>query len=156
MAPGRQCERCRSWISLDLDAELSEFEAAVMRRHLRTCAGCRAFARDVRAATALVRAARPERPEAPVSIPAVARRARVLQGRPLQRLSVGAAIAAASVAAVFGSGITGDQRSEAVTSVVLAGANNNDLTQLRALRRAELHPASVALQGIRIRVVELD
>jgi hypothetical protein len=43
-----------------------------------------------------------------------------------------------------------------VTSVVLAGANNNDLVQLRALRRAELHPASEALQGIHIRVVELD
>jgi hypothetical protein len=57
---------------------------------------------------------------------------------------------------VFGSGLTGDQRSDSVTSVVLAGANNNDLAQLRALRRAELHPASEALQGIRIRIVELD
>jgi predicted anti-sigma-YlaC factor YlaD len=150
MAPARECERCRAWVSLDLDAELSEFEAAVMRRHLRTCGGCRAFARDVRAATALVRAARPERPEAPVVVTAARPR------RIVQRVSVGAAVAAASIAAMFGSGLTGDQRSDAVTSVVLAGANNNDLTQLRALRRAELHPASEALQGVRIRVVELD
>ncbi len=127
-----------------------------MRRHLRTCASCRAFARDVRAATVLVRAARPERPETPVSIPAARRRAGAGRSRVVQRFSVGGAIAAASVAAVFGSGVTGDQRSEAVTSVVLAGANNNDLTQLRALRRAELHPATEALQGIRVRVVELD
>jgi predicted anti-sigma-YlaC factor YlaD len=150
MAPGRECERCRTWVSLDLDAELSEFEAAVMRRHLRLCGDCRAFARDVRAATALVRAARPERPHVPVALPA-ARRSGVIQ-----RFSVGAAVAAASVAAMFVSGLTGDQRPEAVTSVVLAGANNNDLTQLRALRRAELHPASEALQGVRVRVVELD
>src|SRR6185437_908244 len=120
-------------------------------RHLRTCASCRTFARDVRAATALVRAARPEQPEAPVAVPVTARRS-----RHVQRISVGAAIAAASVAAVFGSGLTGNQRSDSVTSVVLAGANNNDLAQLRALRRAELHPASEALQGIRIRIVELD
>jgi hypothetical protein len=151
MAPGRQCERCRSWVSLDLDAELSEFEAAVMRRHLRTCADCRTFARDVRAATALVRAARPERPQAPVALPVAAP-----HSVGVRRLSVGAAVAVASIAAVFGSSLTGDQRSDAVTSVVLAGANNNDLTQLRALRRAELHPASEALQGIRVRIIELD
>ncbi|HVV58139.1 MAG TPA: hypothetical protein VHC45_07230 [Gaiellaceae bacterium] len=78
------------------------------------------------------------------------------RSRAVRRFSVGAAVAAASVAAMFVSGLTGDQRPEAVTSVVLAGANNNDLAQLRALRRAELHPASEALQGVRIRVVELD
>jgi predicted anti-sigma-YlaC factor YlaD len=150
MAPARECERCRAWVSLDLDAELSEFETAVMRRHLRMCGSCRAFARDVRAATALVRAARPERPRVPVVVTAARR------SRAVRRFSVGAAVAAASVAAMFVSGLTGDQRPEAVTSVVLAGANNNDLAQLRALRRAELHPASEALQGVRIRVVELD
>lgn len=127
-----------------------------MRRHLRTCADCRAFARDVRAATALVRAARPELPELPVVVTAARRSRAVRTSRAVQRFSVGAAVAAASVAAMFGSGLTGDQRPAAVTSVVLAGANNNDLAQLRALRRAELHPASEALEGVRVRVVELD
>ncbi|MGH3049891.1 MAG: zf-HC2 domain-containing protein, partial [Gaiellaceae bacterium] len=46
MAPARQCRRCRQWVSLHLDAELSELETALMQRHLRSCPGCRSFARD--------------------------------------------------------------------------------------------------------------
>jgi predicted anti-sigma-YlaC factor YlaD len=151
MAPTRQCERCRGWVSLDLDAELSEFEAAVMRRHLRDCAACRTFSHDVRAATALVRAARPVELETPVIATAPRRRS----GR-LQRLSVGAAVAVASVAAVFASGLQGDQRSSAVTSVALAGSGNRDLAELRALRRAELHMPAQVLNAMRPRVIELD
>ncbi|HEX7083667.1 MAG TPA: zf-HC2 domain-containing protein [Gaiellaceae bacterium] len=149
MALSRQCERCREWVSLDLDAELSEFEAAVMHRHLRACSPCRDFAHDVRAATSLVRAARPVALELTVPAPERPRR------RVAQRVSFGAAIAAASIAAVFASGVPGDQRSDAVTAVRIAGSGNVDLANLRALRRAELHVPRVTLDNLRIRVVEL-
>jgi predicted anti-sigma-YlaC factor YlaD len=150
MAIGRQCERCREWVSLDLDAELSEFEAAVMHRHLRACPGCRAFAHDVRAATAVVRAARPAELGLRVTLPEHRRR-----GGALQRVSFGAAVAAASLAAVFASGVPGDQRSDAVTTVKVAGtAGNVDIANLRMLRAAELHVPRVTLDNKRIRVIE--
>jgi hypothetical protein len=148
MARTRQCDRCREWVSLDLDAELTEFEAAKMRRHLRSCAGCRAFASDVRAATALLRAARPEA----LPVPIVAGRAR---RRGLQGALVGAAATVAAVAALFGSGLSGDQNNGPIV-LPTAAAGNVDLNTLRVLRRAELHMPAVSLENVRIRVVELD
>lgn len=154
MAPTRQCERCREWVSLHLDAELSEFEEAVLRRHLRACAECRSFAQDVRGATALLRSARlaDVRPRVPVSVPVRRRR----HAGALRGISFGAAAAAASIVAVFASGVPGDQRSDSATAVKLAGAGNPDLASLRALRRAELHMPSATLETLRIRVIELD
>ena len=34
------CERARAWASLRLDAELSEFEDALLTAHLRRCSAC--------------------------------------------------------------------------------------------------------------------
>lgn len=156
MAPTRQCERCREWVSLDLDAELTEFEGTALRRHLSRCADCRAFAADVRSTTALLRSARLE--ELPVEVPALpARRGGdiVARGRAAQRALVGAAAAAAAVAAVFGSGLSGDQHAGSV-AVPTAAAANLDLRSLHALRVAELHVPAVSLANIHIRVIELD
>src|SRR5579872_3887218 len=63
-----QCERSRSWVSLDLDGALSEFEAVQLDRHLDNCAACRAFAADTRGATALLRAAPLEQPTRQVAL----------------------------------------------------------------------------------------
>jgi anti-sigma factor RsiW len=54
------CERAREWVSLALDGELSELEAARLRAHTERCAACAAYARTVRAATEELRAAEPE------------------------------------------------------------------------------------------------
>jgi predicted anti-sigma-YlaC factor YlaD len=149
MAPTRQCDRCRAWVSMDLDAELTEFEQARLRRHLRACADCRAFARDLRSATALLRAARPADLPAQVELP------RVRTRRSLQSVVAGVAATAAAVAAVFASGLSGDDQSGPVV-LPTAAAGNVDLMTLREQRRAELYLPSAALNNIRVRVVELD
>jgi anti-sigma factor RsiW len=57
------CERARSWASLDLDGELSQFERVLLGAHMRRCAPCAAAATDMQRATALLRAA-------PLALPA--------------------------------------------------------------------------------------
>lgn len=119
MAPGRQCGRCREWVSLDLDAELSEFEAVVMRRHVRSCADCRSFARELSAATALVRDTAPAEPEAAVTLPPRPGRAGATQ-HVSQRLSLGVAVAVVSLVWVFASGVPSDQRPDRSPSGMIA------------------------------------
>ena len=49
------CERAREWISLAPDGELSRFEQALADAHLKACAECAEFARDVRGFTYTIR-----------------------------------------------------------------------------------------------------
>lgn len=147
MTPSRECERCREQVSLELDAELTEFESAVLRRHLRACAGCRAFAADLQAVTALLRSTVPVEPGR-VEVPV--RRRRRAHGA-----AIAAATAAAAVAAAFVGGFSGDDQSGPVI-LPTAAAGNTDLQTLRAQRRAQLYLPSAALHNIRIRVLEID
>jgi putative zinc finger protein len=52
-----RCERFRESFSLQLDGMLSRFESVLLDRHLRRCAGCRAFADAADEQTKLLRAA---------------------------------------------------------------------------------------------------
>jgi anti-sigma factor RsiW len=98
----RTCERTRAWVSIALDEELSEFEHALLRAHLRRCTSCAAFSERIGAVTEALRAA-PLQP-VPFSISAPARR-RI--GRQLAR--VGAV--AATIAVAVGLGTTLAQKS---------------------------------------------
>jgi predicted anti-sigma-YlaC factor YlaD len=91
-----ECERAHSWVSLGLDAELSEVEQALLRAHVGRCAACAGFALDVDALTRELRRAPLARPSA-AGMPQRRRSA----GTPL--LQVGAAAAAVAIAAGFGS-----------------------------------------------------
>ena len=51
------CEQARERVSLLLDDELSQYETALLDRHLAACGACTAFASDVRSSTELLRAA---------------------------------------------------------------------------------------------------
>ena len=68
------------------------FEAALLDRHLRRCADCRAFAAGAAAQTYLLRDAVLEQPLHPVEVPAARR-------RPVRRVAVGALTTAAAMAA---------------------------------------------------------
>ena len=70
---------------------LSTFEAALLDRHLRRCAECRAFAAGAAAQTQLLRGAVLEQPLQAVLVPA--------RRRPVRRVAAGALTAAAAVAA---------------------------------------------------------
>jgi anti-sigma factor RsiW len=116
-----ECERAHSWVSLGLDAELSEVEQALLRAHVGRCAACAGFALDLDALTRELRRAPLARPSA-VGMPQRRRSA----GTPL--LQVGAAAAAVAIAAGFGS-LAGSLHSRqspsfttATTGTALSGA----------------------------------
>lgn len=80
----RECERARGWISAALDRELSQFEAALLAHHVRTCETCSAFDERVAAITALLRTSRAERMRGAVYLPSrqrVASRTYAVAGR---------------------------------------------------------------------------
>src|SRR3954463_13214088 len=91
----RSCERARSWVSLDLDDELSELEAAMLRAHTARCVPCAQFQAEAAAITHKLRLAPLEPLPAPIALPP---RRRVV-GRLLQ---VRAAAAGAALAAGIG------------------------------------------------------
>ncbi|HEV7133522.1 MAG TPA: zf-HC2 domain-containing protein [Gaiellaceae bacterium] len=84
--PPDECSRARESVSARLDGELSELEAAGLDDHLRACAECSAFARELHALGSALRTASLEQPR--IQVFATARR------RPLVRLQTAAAAAA--------------------------------------------------------------
>jgi anti-sigma factor RsiW len=80
------CDRARTYVSLRLDGELSDFEQALLEAHLESCASCRVFATEMSEITAELRVSQLERLERPLILPH-----RVRAG--LRRLQVGAAAA---------------------------------------------------------------
>jgi hypothetical protein len=62
LVPSDECARARAWISLRLDAQLSEFEDALLGAHLKRCADCGAFAETMSDVTTTLRSTLLERP----------------------------------------------------------------------------------------------
>ena len=60
--PSDECARARAWISLRLDAQLSEFEDALLGAHLKRCADCGAFAETMSDVTETLRSTLLEQP----------------------------------------------------------------------------------------------
>jgi predicted anti-sigma-YlaC factor YlaD len=149
MALNEECSRVRELTSLELDGALSLFETAGLRRHLKACADCRAYARDVRQATALLRSTALVARPAPVTVPA-AERGRARRGA----VRVGSAAAVvASLAALAAGGLTTGGTPSASTGATASGSG--DLSSMRAIRRQQL-AVSTAADTPRIRVIEID
>lgn len=133
--PGQLCERARQWSSLRADDELSELESALLDAHLRNCAGCRAFVRDVVAATSALRSAEALEPAGAISVD-VGRSWR-------ERLALQAVVLAAAIsAAVVVGGLVGLGNlaaSGAARAHPTAMVSSGDTTNvLRELRRTQL------------------
>ena len=149
MALNEECGRAREWTSRELDAALSRFESAGLRRHLRSCADCRAFAADVRGATSLIRATPLLEWSTPAAVPAAGR----VRGRSTGvRLGAMAAVVA-SLAALVGGGLSSGLTRPS-TGVAQASAGG-DLSSMRAIRRQQL-AVSTAADTPRTRVIEID
>src|SRR3954467_8797888 len=87
-----ECERARTWASLGVDGELSQFGQAQLRAHVGRCAACAAFAQNLDTLAGELRRAPLEQPTTdvmPVARRSTARRA----------LQLGAAAAAVAIAA---------------------------------------------------------
>jgi predicted anti-sigma-YlaC factor YlaD len=138
--PEARCERVRSWISLELDNELSELEGVQLRAHLRECAACREFQAGADAFTARLREAPLEPLERPIALP---ERRRALLLRPAQ---VGAAAAAAVVVAIIGAGTVASVGSNHSTNVVGASSRDDALT-FRTVRRQAILSSVPVLVG---------
>jgi anti-sigma factor RsiW len=93
-ASGR-CERAREYASLALDGELSQFEHALLRAHLESCAGCRSYNGGLVATTERLRNAPLERLDRPITLPSRQR---------VSFRSVQAGLAAALVVTAIGLG----------------------------------------------------
>ena len=65
----RSCERARSWVSLDLDDELSELEGAMLRAHTSRCVPCAQFQTEAVAITHKLRLTPLEPLPAPIALP---------------------------------------------------------------------------------------
>ena len=107
----RSCERARSWVSLDLDDELSELEGAMLRAHTARCVPCAQFQAEAVAITHKLRLAPLEPLPAPIALPP---RRRVV-GRLLQ---VGAAAAVAALAAGIGALLSTNPQPSQITAPV--------------------------------------
>ena len=92
------CERARAWASLELDGELSEVEERSLASHLGACRSCMAAVEELRALTAVVRAAPLERPSQGLALPARP----PVPGRRATAVRVAAAAAAVTLAAALG------------------------------------------------------
>lgn len=126
------CDRTREWAALAVDAELSEFEQALMKAHVERCAECHAFAQDVEEITEQLRAAPLEHPAAPVTLPD---RSRVPA---LRRVQLAAAAAAVVAVTVFG-GLAGLLPVGGDVGRDAAAPRSTSLdSQLRELRRETL------------------
>src|SRR3954468_11239865 len=132
------CERTREWVALRLDGELSEFESAIMGPHLERCDACRAYADDVAAITAELRAA----PLAPLARPVDIESPRRMR-LPLRHFQIAAAAALVVAATGLGSlyGALHTSRPHTTAPLVRAPMGiADDETLLRKLRVAELRP----------------
>jgi predicted anti-sigma-YlaC factor YlaD len=146
-----RCERFRESISLGLDGMLSRFERALLERHLRSCASCCAFAADVRAQTAQLRAAPLEAAPAlgdfaPPRVRTLRRRAAGLVG----------AVAVTAVAALVSFTPPGDQRevgvahtfpNSALLAVVAEAPTANATFEVGRLRLVSPASADGAVRG---------
>lgn len=93
--PPTDCMQAREAVSLRLDGDLSELEAVRLGLHLRDCADCRAYARDIAAITLELRSAPLEQMRVQTFVPRPKRASGL-------RLQAAAAAAVAFVAAVAG------------------------------------------------------
>src|SRR3954452_25524555 len=126
-----ECERARTWASLGVDGELSQFGQAQLRAHVGRCAACAAFAQNLETLAGELRRAPLEQPTTdvmPVARRSTARRA----------LQLGAAAASVAVAASVGS-LAGSLSSSEPASPPAPARHS----PMRAPRFAALRPATM-------------
>lgn len=129
------CDRARECATLRLDAELSEFEHALMGAHLERCPACRRFAEDVRAISDALRAAPAEQPSEPIALPA---RPRVAMRGAQVAAAAAVFVVATGLGGVFGSLPVHTNEEPTRTAAPVTSANPD--AQLRALRVESLKP----------------
>ena len=134
------CDRARTWASLELDGELSEFERALLDSHVETCARCAVVVSEMRAFTETLRAAPLERPAAPV----FAGRGPAASGRGTRvvtRIAIAATLAALAGGLGALTGMRADapaERAPVPTDLALLPASASESLEVREQRGVDL------------------
>jgi predicted anti-sigma-YlaC factor YlaD len=98
-------DRCSDWRALAscrLDGELDELQTARLERHLRGCAACTSWTREVAALVGLLHESEPVRPASSFEL-----RSHALRRRFLRASTVGATAASAAAVAAFAIALSG-------------------------------------------------
>jgi predicted anti-sigma-YlaC factor YlaD len=117
-----RCARAHEWVSLRVDAELSELERLLLRRHLSRCAACREFAAGVEATTRAIRTSERAAPAHRVSLADLSepvRRRPIAGVRP--RVVVALVTLAAAAGALVGVLVTGGDGSQPGPAPLITG-----------------------------------
>ena len=142
----KRCIRAREHVSLALDAELSEFERALLAAHLAQCTACRRFEADVVALTKQLRAAPVEALSRPVSLP---RHRRFAPARVIQASAAAAAAVAVGLGAALSLVDTTSTSPPAAPFGRIGAPDEN--THIRQLRLEGMRPAPPPVsQGVRL------
>lgn len=136
------CDRARTYVSLRLDCELSDFERALLSSHLAACASCTAFAEDLAGLTGELRSAPLQRLERPLTLPG-----RVHTG--LRRLQLGAA-AAVLVSVIGAASLLGASGADQRPRFETARSGGSPEPSLRELRANDLRPQALVPRGVKI------
>jgi predicted anti-sigma-YlaC factor YlaD len=123
--PPTDCMQAREAASLRLDGELSELEDVRLGLHLRDCAACRAYAREIGAITAELRSAALEQPSVAIFAPRRRRSGLRIQSAAVAAVGLVAAVAGTS----FAIGRALGTQSERVT---VTATGSTDVASLRA------------------------
>jgi predicted anti-sigma-YlaC factor YlaD len=136
-APPNDCLQAREAVSARLDGELTELEAARLEGHLRQCAACRAFAHDVAAATAGLRAT----PLEPVAARAFVAHGRRFHSPAAAAVAAAALLVAAAAPSFFAGKLFADHAGGHTVTVFAAGPG----TAVLGLPERGIDPGIVAL-----------
>lgn len=143
----RACERARQLASERADADLSEFEAMRLERHLARCTACAAFAAQLDAVVGSLRSAPIARLSSPVYFPVVRRP----RQRALQLAAVGTTLAVIVAAVAIGMVASGPAPHGVPYSDVVLSADNGRAevgsARLAAARASTAPPAPSSGHG---------
>jgi anti-sigma factor RsiW len=137
----KQCERARECASLRLDAELSEFEQALLAAHVERCEPCRSFAAELDAITTRLRNAPLEPLEQGVALPARRRFSR----RPAE-------VAAAAALMLTALGITGAVRGIESSNPSLTFSPPGVSTAVETREFSDIRRSSIRRMMLRLRL----
>ncbi len=146
------CTDWRALASCRLDGELDEFQTARLARHLRHCAVCSSWTREVAALGSLLHELEPVQPALSFEL-----RSQALRRRFVRTATFGATAALAATAAVFAIALTGTGISPLASgnASVVSAAPCVSCVKRQALR-ATLSPAPPAQAPVHVLNPGLD
>jgi predicted anti-sigma-YlaC factor YlaD len=138
--PLQLCDQVRELVSVSLDGELSELDAARVDSHLAGCSGCRTYAAGAAEASRLLR----EMPLEELNVPIVLPGRRVAVARKLQLAAAAAALVVTVGLSAVVASISSSPRSQVRTGAKVSKLRfpEQELRMLQRASQARSNPAN--------------